>query len=979
MSESSSERPAGDAGRLPREIAGYELISKLGQGGMGAVFKARQRSMDREVALKVLAPAIARNPKFIERFVREARASARISHPNIVQGIDVGQDPVSKLWYFAMELIDGPTLKEVLAEEGPLAEKRALGMAREVALGLAEAARQGIVHRDIKPDNILIAPSGTTKLADLGLAKQDQDDSALTQAGQSLGTPLYMAPEQIRGQIDRIDPRTDLYALGATLFHLLTGKPPFRGETSAVVMAKHLSEAPPRADDLLPTISSATAGLIERLMAKEPEDRPASAAMLIAEIDDILAGATSAPRPAPRPAARPAARPSPRAAGPRVRAEAPIQEAPAAGWLRPSPRLALIVGGAVGGVVALIMLLSRGDPPKVVVPTDVAEPAATADVVAPPRRRPEPDAEPPVAAATPEPAASGDLRKMLTYVQDWERRNPQAYAEALQRYGKVAKQAEGTPLELEIQDLVAAAVQGVRERERGAADAAWLPVAARVQAAADTGDYDAALIALVPPKEFATSLRPLASELERTLREVASTRLDAAMATAEAASKRAEPAEGLAALVAIESVHYTPYNARLAKLRKRLVAEQADAGALQARRTLVAADPRWNEHLKNFDEALIVKGDIAAAQAVAAAAAADPALASLGGRAQALVDVAAACTAEIQRQQGALGALTGRAFPGKDGGTIVGVANGVLSVEMKFAGGSAVKKVKLADLDDATRRALVASVAPAAPATSPAAKVAEAALRMRGDGGDLAMIEALLIGAGDHPLAVHYRAGLQTRRVTQAESAASEAWAALAKAAPTRPDEARSVATRLETWKSKHGATAFASSQRDAIAALADRVAKAQVVELLMNGGFEDGLNGWRAAGRVRLLNELPRSGTTCLGMSTYTATSLRQTVGDLKPGTTYIFSGFVRWQSGGYYGIDLSVDATSVGAIESAVSRLGAATGWLPFKLVFTALRPQHTLTVMRSYGSDCVLDDLSVVQTAETPAALPAPLRGD
>ena len=273
-----------------KELGGFELIEKIGQGGMGSVFKARQISLDRIVALKVLPPSVAKDARFIERFQREARACAKLNHPNIVQGVDVGKDAASGVWYFAMELVDGPSALKLLKSQRVLPEERALEIAQDIARALECAASHGIVHRDIKPDNILLTALGEAKLADLGLAKQVNDDATLTQSGQAVGTPYYMAPEQIRGRAGEIDIRTDIYALGGTLFHLVTGQAPFTGETSAVIMSKHLTTAAPKAHSVNPAVSEACSKLIEQMMQKERERRVQSPAELLQRIERILHG-----------------------------------------------------------------------------------------------------------------------------------------------------------------------------------------------------------------------------------------------------------------------------------------------------------------------------------------------------------------------------------------------------------------------------------------------------------------------------------------------------------------------------------------------------------------------------------------------------------------------------------------------------------------------------------------------------------------
>jgi len=285
-----------ETGKPPsaKVIGGFEVLEKIGQGAMGAVFKARQISLDRVVALKVLPPRIAKDAVFIDRFQREARASARLNHPNIVLGIDVGEDEALGLWYFAMEYVDGPSLKEVLEKEQKLSEPRALKIMLDMARALECAWRSRVVHRDIKPDNILLASNGEAKLADLGLAKKvDADDAHLTQSGRAVGTPHYMAPEQARGDADAFDTRTDLYALGATFFHLVTGRTPFQAATPAAIMAKHLTEKPPLASEVEKSVSAGCAKLIAKLLEKKPESRVQTPEALIEELESLLAPPTA--------------------------------------------------------------------------------------------------------------------------------------------------------------------------------------------------------------------------------------------------------------------------------------------------------------------------------------------------------------------------------------------------------------------------------------------------------------------------------------------------------------------------------------------------------------------------------------------------------------------------------------------------------------------------------------------------------------
>ena len=253
-----------------RILAGYELLTRLGRGSMGAVFLARQVSLDRKVAIKVLSPRLSKNEDYVRRFLREAQAAARLNHTNIISAIDVGD--TGKYKYFVMEYAEGPTVAQLLARGGAIDEQRAFGIMLQVAQALAHAHQSGFVHRDVKPANIILTPSGVAKLCDLGLAKEVDEGTGDTQEGQTLGTPDYISPEQARGDMD-IDIRTDLYSMGATLYHMVTGEVPFKGPNPAVVMTKSLTEGGPDARETNPAVSPQAAQLIRRMMARNRDDR----------------------------------------------------------------------------------------------------------------------------------------------------------------------------------------------------------------------------------------------------------------------------------------------------------------------------------------------------------------------------------------------------------------------------------------------------------------------------------------------------------------------------------------------------------------------------------------------------------------------------------------------------------------------------------------------------------------------------------
>ena len=274
-------------------IGGFKILEKVGQGGMGAVYRALQISMDRVVALKILPPKLAQDPGFKKRFLHEARLSAKLTHLNIINGIDCGEE--SGYTFFAMEFVEGKTVKELLKERGKLAPDDAFKIIHQMAEALIYARRQGLVHRDIKPDNIMLTGAGVAKLCDLGLAKQTEnaDDASLTQAGQAVGTPHFISPEQARGE-KSVDFRSDIYSLGGTFYNMLTDKTPFEAPTGAAVMALHITDEAKSPCDLDPTIPDGFGQIIAKMMAKSAADRYATPEELLEDLDAVKHG--NAPR-----------------------------------------------------------------------------------------------------------------------------------------------------------------------------------------------------------------------------------------------------------------------------------------------------------------------------------------------------------------------------------------------------------------------------------------------------------------------------------------------------------------------------------------------------------------------------------------------------------------------------------------------------------------------------------------------------------
>ncbi len=405
------DTPAPIGGKLPVPpdlILGYLIESHLGSGGMGDVYRARQRSLDRTVAVKILSPEFARHRAQIDRFLSEARSAARVTHENLVGAVDAGE--AQGRYYFVMEHVKGVPLSQIIRREGPLPERRALEIARQVACGLRHAHRQGLIHRDIKPSNVLLTPEGVAKICDFGLAR-DLAAEAPSAGGTIQLSPSYASPEQCRGQ-SGVDHRTDMYSLGVTLFEMLVGRPPFSGDSPKALFSQHLSKPAPAPRSLNPAVSAAASQLVLRLLIKYPQGRFADYDELVAAIDTALA-------------AEPAALP----AGPRRRRFP--------GWVRWAVTGAAVL---VVGIVALSFL--GGDEPP-----------------SPPAPNPPP--------AVRRERVEQDLDEARRLQREAEGR-PERYPEVLERWKDLEEKYRGTPH----QDLVSEPLQEFEQRLVGEADAA---------------------------------------------------------------------------------------------------------------------------------------------------------------------------------------------------------------------------------------------------------------------------------------------------------------------------------------------------------------------------------------------------------------------------------------------------------------------------------------------------------------------------
>jgi serine/threonine-protein kinase len=331
-----------------RTLDDFHVLRRLGEGGMGQVYLAEQVSLKRNVALKILRSDLAADPASLKRFKAEAEAVAKATHANIVQIYAFSQ--ADGLWYIALEFVEGRNLAEYLSKKGPPELALALSILLQTAAALARAGELGIIHRDIKPENILLTRKGEVKVTDFGLSRVlagDLQPLNLTQSGYTMGTPLYMSPEQVEGK--PLDVRTDIYSLGVTAYHLLSGQPPFRGVTAFEVALQHVRDEPQPLKESRPDLPPALCAVVQKMMAKDPGQRYATARDLLRDLgamrDSLSASVAGAIQPnfSVELAAAPAVIPS-------VPAPAPSRRN---SWLPVTVGASLLIAAGVGGALAL--------------------------------------------------------------------------------------------------------------------------------------------------------------------------------------------------------------------------------------------------------------------------------------------------------------------------------------------------------------------------------------------------------------------------------------------------------------------------------------------------------------------------------------------------------------------------------------------------------------------------------------------------
>ncbi|MDI6733453.1 MAG: serine/threonine-protein kinase [Planctomycetota bacterium] len=261
-------------------FGGCRLIKKIGEGGMGIVYLAHHLALNKNVAIKVLPPSFAQEEERVKRFIREARSAAQLEHSNIVQIYNIAKH--EDFYFIVMQYIDGESFATKIKNNGKINLLEAIRIIRDVSSALGVAHKKGIIHRDIKPENIMVNQSGEVKLMDFGLARSLDVASSLSRTGEILGTPFYLSPEQAQGL--KVDARADIYALGVTLYHMLSGKRPFEGDTTVSIILKHINEKPPPLRQITPEIPETVSSIVHKMLEKDPDKRYQSTDELI---DDI--------------------------------------------------------------------------------------------------------------------------------------------------------------------------------------------------------------------------------------------------------------------------------------------------------------------------------------------------------------------------------------------------------------------------------------------------------------------------------------------------------------------------------------------------------------------------------------------------------------------------------------------------------------------------------------------------------------------
>ena len=764
----------------PTTLGGFEIVEKIGVGGMGAVYKAKQLSVDRFVALKILPPKFAQDAKFVKRFLREGRTAARLDHPNVVHAIDAGQ--AEGHYYYAMELVDGQNLQQVLKAQGRLPEQKALEYIRDVAAALERAHRAGLIHRDIKPANILITHEGTVKLADLGLARETKpSDGSITQSGKAIGTPHYISPEQIRG-VPNLDGRCDIYSLGATLYHLMAGEPPFAGGTANEVMAKHLNDPLPNPKWHVPELSDNAIAIMTRAMAKDRDKRYSSAREMFEDIKSVLSGedpafALKPPRPVRR-------------------------------WKKPAIAAGIVFILGASGFLFHIMFIGKKEPPP---PPPAAQPPVA---VKPPEPVPPPD----VPTTPPKPAEPTPReidRKALAQLTLWANTEASNLRQKIERY----TQTIGAMTDPDVKAKAQAELDRMHGEYSAAAQNVLKAMQDKAVACARDKDYDGAVAAFANvPEEYAPALAEQARAAADSFSREAEARIRSIVAQADGLTKSGNPADAIAVLDHNQYC-YAPLDGEVKAGRERAEAEAKHLEQADRERKIAEAEKALDALLDKLDAAA-ERGDMNAVIEAEHYAERDAVFEPVADR-LAQVLTLAKLLPEVAKKPGLLARNLLSELRGMNVSveTSLGVYRGKLRdvtrtqivLEKSGSGGRVDEQaIPLSDLTPACRRQLRLEWSP-----SGADEALAAAVLALGDR-NIESAEAYLTAAGNHPLANRYQAKLRVVRASAGEALAKKFWdervRPFTSVSQFSDQSAAEAEQAIKQFRDKYGDTEFARS-----------------------------------------------------------------------------------------------------------------------------------------------------------------------
>ncbi len=860
-------------GKSNQPIPGYILQSKLGEGGMAATYLARQISMDRLVAIKIMRRQLARDQDFITRFQREAKLAGRLNHPNIVAVHDVGEG--GGFQYLAMEYVEGSTARQLILDAGALESQQSLDITLQVAKALDAANKHGIIHRDIKPDNILVTANNVVKVCDFGLARHASEETHMTQAGVMLGTPHYVSPEQARGDSD-LDIRSDIYSLGATLYHMATGQTPFSGASPAVVMTKHLNEQVPWPADVNSKVPENLCRLIQKMMARDRDQRYKDPEELIADLNRVIAGRAPLCKPVNQAlsavgssgAVKIAEAGKAAESHPHRRRHARVHNtAGTAGKLldpikdnNSSTRLKLVIGGGLclllliaGGI---FMSLQGADPeaaaraaweknvsPLIKESLISAEALQLRDILSAFNARHgqtrfarqqateiaklKSQAKTTLTTQKPSPLSRNkNAQEMFEYAATWWKEHPGSYSEAITKFKVVSDLPTQSAWSMRARD----AIESINTARNQAAEAALKPLQDGADQLIAGGDYDRAIASFDrPPKAFAKLLETKIKKAIENIKDQAGTLVSSTISSAKKLAGEGRPEEGLAELEKLKTIKYAVMDQKISELKASLEKQKLNAAANLLKQQQAQATKALANILDGFDRLILAGKYQEASQYLTTSKAKldgslikamSPGLKAaeqIVGKLLVFQAESKKALAGLRGKQISLGTRAGQALKG----LVKEITATGLKIRIRFrignSWGESLRDVAFSDLAPGVFEKLTPRFSP----RDPDGHMAAALLAMTTAKHSAA--RQALSAAGKHPLSARYSRHLDVLTLGVKEANAKEAWEQqITKLISPRysPAAGKRLLTALELFGKTHGTTNLAGEKKDQIAKL---------------------------------------------------------------------------------------------------------------------------------------------------------------